>query len=335
MAILGIASANPEADLLAFDARIVGCTEERLRIESHAVTVGDGRFVFVFRVPSSIRKPHCVRFQGHVYFPSRRERNRYEMDVREIKEQTMNAASQLQRAEDVLSREMAEQVAVGWPSLFAIQLPVFLRDFLVDITREDIKAAMRLFDVSGNQFPDYRVPIYTFAGLQRADPRSEVTLHRNGMLTLKTQIPGEQFPAVSNQWRFQIAAFDLMVHEFAVRAKELYLTAELDSPAILGVEILTSMDLLASWNRDRAEKRVPVNEKRRLCCHPSKYLILWRTSIESFALFVTTSTRCLGVSDHFVSMMQTVGGTIRGHKRAKSSAFHSANHLISEPHNSR
>ena len=183
---LGVASENPEAELQAYDARIVACIEERLPVESHAIPIEGGRFVIAFRVPSSLRKPHCVRFQNRVYFASRRERNRYEMDLREIKEQTMRAASQLQRAEQLLERELSRQIAVGWPSLFVAQLPVFHNDFLVDITRENIKGEIVSFDVSRDP-PQRRMPAYTFAGLQRHDPEAntDLLLRRDGMLTLK------------------------------------------------------------------------------------------------------------------------------------------------------
>jgi hypothetical protein len=257
---LGIVSANPEAELLAYDARIVACIQDRLPVEAHAVRIQNGRFVLIFRIPTSIRKPHCVRYQGHVYFPSRRDRNRYEMDLREIKEQTMIAASQTQRAEQLLERELGRQIIFGHPTLFMAQLPVFHHDFSVDIKREDISREISGFDVSGRERPNYRPPVYAFDGLERSDPNDHtvVKLHRNGMLTLTAFFPGEEIHG-ANQWRFEIAALDLLIHEFGVRAMQVYGTAQLDSPALLSVEILTRMSLEAQRNRRHANGQVAVH----------------------------------------------------------------------------
>jgi hypothetical protein len=259
---LGIICANPEAELLAFDARIVACIQDRLPVEAHAVRMQNGRFVLIFRIPHSIRRPHCVRFQGHVYFPSRRDRNRYEMDLREIKEQTLIAASQLQRAEQLMERELGSQNVFGHPSLFIAQLPVFYRDFSVDIKREDVIREIAKFDVSGREQPQYVPPVYTFDGLQRSDNHTTVKLHRNGMLTLTSFLPGGEIRG-DNKWQFDIAALDLLIHEFGVRAMQVYRTAQLDSPAILGVEILTRISMEAQWNRGRQNELVAVHEPRR------------------------------------------------------------------------
>jgi Putative DNA-binding domain len=250
---LGVTSVNPEADLLAYDARIVDCVEGRLTVESHAIPLQSGRFVLAFRVRSSIRKPHCVVRQQRKYFPSRRERHRYEMDLREIKEQTMRAASQLERAEELMRRELEGEVA-EWPQLFVAQVPAFYQDFLVDITREEIVRQIEAFDPTGRG--QFQHPNYTFVGLQRYDRETstEVTVRRNGMLTVKAKIPGHE---IGNQWQFQIVALDLLMHEFAVKVGQFYVAAELDSPAILGVGILTRMSLFGQWGR--GDGRVPVN----------------------------------------------------------------------------
>jgi len=257
-AALGVASPNPDAVLLACDAQIVACIEDRLAVEAYPIPVGEGRFVLAFRVPSSVRKPHCVRLQHRKYFPARRERNRYEMDLREIKEQTLRAASQLERAQHLIQRELDDLELIQLPHLFVTQVPVFSRDFSVDITQENIVQRIQQFDVRTREARHYR-PDYTFVGLQRHDPEgnTDVLLRRNGMLTLKAQLPGREVPG-ANQWRFALAGLDILLHEYAVRAQEFYRTAELDSPAILSVAILTRMELRGLWNRDHGEGRVPV-----------------------------------------------------------------------------
>lgn len=269
---LGVVSANPDAELRTYDARIVSGIQERLAVESYAVPVQDGRFVMIFRVPSSLRKPHCVRMPGETrsYFTSRRERNKYEMDVREIKEQTMRAASQLDRAKEILDRELRSQVVAGWPALFVAQLPVFHRDYLVEITSEIISHAIKMFDIVRLDSPLERIPVYTFSGLQRSDPTTStiVALHRNGMLTLRAEIPGRQVPDDPNSWLVDIAAIDLTFRGFLTKAKQFYATAELDTPSILGVEILSSTRLQALWRRERVGQRVLDNEERRFVFPP-------------------------------------------------------------------
>jgi hypothetical protein len=261
---LGVASPNPEAALLAYDARVVACIQDRLPVESHAVRIENGRFVLVFRIPNSIRKPHCVRFQGHVYFPSRRDRNRYEMDLREIKEQTMRAASQLDRAEDLLGRELNSHVPVGYPLLLLAQIPIFNRGIPLDITDDNVRREIEVFDVFATDHPaERRAPTYGFAGLQRTAAGYDVTLHRNGMLTLKAEFPGGQLPEGRNWWQFELARIDVLIRGFAARAKQFYLASKLDSPSLLGAQILTSMHLRAEWNFGRSHAEVAPNENRR------------------------------------------------------------------------
>jgi len=108
----GLELPNPELVLGAYDARVTEAIEERLPLEMASIDVGQGRRLVAIRVPDSVRKPHSVRYQGHVYFPGRRERQRYPLSVREIKELTMRTASRLQQSEEMLRSAFA-QVAVA------------------------------------------------------------------------------------------------------------------------------------------------------------------------------------------------------------------------------
>src|ERR1039458_3125473 len=103
---LGVELPNPEKLLQAYDARVVANIEERLPLELYPIPVANNRHVIAIRVPNSMSKPHRVHYQGHAYFPSRRERQRYEMDVREIKEMVMRTASRLEEARDKLRSEL-------------------------------------------------------------------------------------------------------------------------------------------------------------------------------------------------------------------------------------
>ncbi|MCX5771336.1 MAG: hypothetical protein NTZ09_13860, partial [Candidatus Hydrogenedentes bacterium] len=146
-AVLGIEVPNPEAVLQGYDARVVSCIEERLRVESHAIPVTGDRYVLAFRIPNSASKPHCVRYNGHVYFPSRRERNRYPMSVAEIKELAMTAASQLERATQLLKGAINFESRAGTDvNLYLGLIPVFFREFLIDITNAAVVREIYGFD---------------------------------------------------------------------------------------------------------------------------------------------------------------------------------------------
>lgn len=110
---LGVNVPNPEMVLQSYDSRVLANIEDRLPLESAAIPVANGLHVLAIRVPNSTAKPHSVRYQGHVYFPSRRERQRYEMDIREIKETVMRTASRLDQAERKLGGSILESASRG------------------------------------------------------------------------------------------------------------------------------------------------------------------------------------------------------------------------------
>jgi hypothetical protein len=97
----GIESTNPEAVLVSYDSRVVSCIEERLSLETNAIKLGNGRYVLAIRIPNSLNKPHFVRRDDKRYFPSRRDRHLYYMDVQEIKELVMRTASLQDQAEEL------------------------------------------------------------------------------------------------------------------------------------------------------------------------------------------------------------------------------------------
>jgi hypothetical protein len=275
---LGIESMNPEADLQGYDARIVAGIEDRLPIESHPIPLESGRFIFAFRVPNSLRKPHCVRYQGHVYFPSRRQRHRYYMSIREIMDQMMRTASQLERAEQRLEGELRRQEAtMASATLFVATIPMYYEDFLVDITREETLQAVANFDVRNPDRPQYQQPEYTFEGLQRTAGGDRVLLCRNGMISLRAAIPGS---AEAGAWRFHLAALDIFLHDFTLRAQALCRTIGVSGPALLQAEILTRVNLMAVWNYDREHAIVAVRNEGFV--FPPVQIGDWGRKIEEF-----------------------------------------------------
>ena len=182
---IGIDIPNAELVLQSYDASALATIEDRLPLESFAIPVANGHQVLAIRVPNSLAAPHCVRFQGHVYFPSRRERHRYEMDIREIKEMVMRTASRLEQAEEKLAGSFLEMYPQDdSPYLIAACVPVFGRDFLLDLRNEAIVRAVGMFDLVNQNIVQ---PTYNFRGLERrivqAD-NSTVEVRRNGLIVL-------------------------------------------------------------------------------------------------------------------------------------------------------
>jgi Putative DNA-binding domain len=230
-AALGVDLANPEQTLLAFDARVVAGIQERLPLESNAIPVANNRHIVAIRVPNSTSKPHRVHYQGRVYFPSRRERHRYEMDVREIKEMVMRTASRLEEAEGKLSRSFAGlhnanescNVLVGC-------IPVFWHDFMVDIRKPEVIQAISRFNLVHGNFVQ---PTYNFNGLQRkivANEDSFVQLHRDGMIVLNKRLA-----TVHQGGRVYIrpTAIDIIVRAFVGQCSEVYTTVPITGPFLL------------------------------------------------------------------------------------------------------
>jgi hypothetical protein len=180
----------------------------------------------------------------------------------------MRSASQFERAERLLNDELRRQVVAGWPRLFAARVPVFFRHFLVDITNDEIKGAFERFDIHARNQLEYRPATYGFDGLIRHAATTDVTLHRNGMLTLNAEIQGSSIPDAPNHFAFELARIDVLIRQFAARAQEFCTVANIDSPALLQVEILSSMHLHAEWHFGTEKASVAPNEDRRFVFPP-------------------------------------------------------------------
>lgn len=245
---LGLELANPEAILAAYDARVMEGIEERLSLESKAIEVTGGRHVLAIRVPNSTRKPHSVRREGHIYFPARRERQRYPMSVREIKELVMRTASKLEQSEQVLRVSILEtSLRPPFPYLLIGIVPLFSEKFLVDVTSRTVQDAMTCFG-RGEQ-PEYVNPSYTFDGLQRYEERFDYTviLHRNGLISSSRQLPLFDKRQGEPDDTFNVAAVDVSLRRFVQRASAVYEAAGVGAPYVLGMMIRTHQALRGAY----------------------------------------------------------------------------------------
>jgi len=250
-AVLGLDLPNPEAILAAYDARVMESIEECLPLESAAIDVANGRRVLALRVPNSTNKPHSVRHQGHIYFPARRERQRYSMNVREIKELVMRTANRLQEAKGILKNAFLEVLRLpNLPYLMIGIIPIFFEDFLIDVRRIEIHRSVGNF--SRVEPPRYQDPIYSFDGIERREDREEYTVRfcRNGLLTSSCQLLVRLGNPISNlpiPDAFVLTFIDVQLRRFMMRAKVVYETAGISPPFLLGMTLRTQRPLVGAY----------------------------------------------------------------------------------------
>jgi hypothetical protein len=233
---LGIDIPNPETVLQAYDARVIASVQERLPLESYAIPVANDRHVLAIRVPNSMSKPHRVFYQGHAYFPSRRERQRYEMDVREIKEMAMRTASRLEEAQERLTGSFHRMPQQAAPDVLIGVIPVFRQNFMVDVQKPEVLQAVTRFHLGYN---DRVQPEFTFDGLQRQilyRQFSFVRIHRDGLITAKIELP---IAMRGNMYEFRPAALDLFLRTFVEQSAQVYFSAAISSPFLLSMTLRT------------------------------------------------------------------------------------------------
>jgi hypothetical protein len=259
---LGLEVPNAERVLGAYDARVMEAIEERLPLESAAIEVGNGRCVLALRVPNSANKPHSVRHEGHIYFPARRERQRYMMNVREIKDLVMRTASRLHEAKDMLNNSFYEVPRTeNLPYLMVGIIPVFFDDFLVDVRRLEVLRSVGNFGRGG--VSRYQNPVFSFDGIERREENLEhtVKLRRNGLLSASSLLPLYGAPqGEENRHVFVPTSIDLQVRHFVMRAGGVYAVATISAPFILGMMLRTQHPLVAAYGEFDCTEPVPARD---------------------------------------------------------------------------
>jgi hypothetical protein len=228
--VLGVAIENSQAQLQAYDARVVSCIQDRLPLESSSVRLANGRYVLLIRVPNGLTKPYRVWYQGHAYFPSRRERHRYEMDVREIKELAMRLASQLERAEELLRSGLFGHLPGNGAVLLVGLAPIFFGNFLINIADLELVQRFGAFDVNYGYPPQYVHPTHTFDGLERASPngRTLACLARSGLIIFRARNGDDN--------AFDPRLGDVLLRQFVIRAQNLLAIDDV-SPALISMAV--------------------------------------------------------------------------------------------------
>ena len=235
-AALGVDLPNPEMLLLSYDARVVANIQERLPLELYAIPVANNRHVVAIRVPNSTSKPHRVQHQGRVYFPSRRERQRYEMDVRELKEMVMRTASRLEDAKNKLigTLEGMPQPNAS-PTISIGSLPVFWQNFMVDVQDHRVIQTVSEFHIG---YGNFLQPAYNFDGLVRqivAHEDSFVQVDRDGGITLHKRLDLASSNGASSNGAVFIrpTAIDVILRAFVGHCSVVYAAAGIVGPFLL------------------------------------------------------------------------------------------------------
>ena len=244
-ATIGLELPNSGTVLSAYDASVTAAIEERLPLQLAAIDVGNGRQVLVVRVPNSTSKPHSVQYQGHIYFPARRERQRYAMSVREIKELVMRTTSRLEQAEQLLNgafHRVERQRFV--PYLMIGIIPIFNQDFLVDVRSDGVHKAL-----DGFKKAEYTDIEFSFDGLVRREKNSEYTVRfsRNGLLSLSLQAPLYLKKDEKDKDVLLIGNVDSQLRRFVLRAREVYEAASVSPPYLLGMMLRTQTGLTGGY----------------------------------------------------------------------------------------
>jgi hypothetical protein len=242
---LGVTCEHPEQLLTAYESRLVDGIDERLTAELTAIPFANGRFVLAIRIPNSLAKPHRVRYQNHSYFPCRRERHRYELNAREIKDLAMRTASQSERAENLVAFAIDDPVRLEPlnPVLICALLPVFTNNFVVDLKNQGISQTLATFPLPGGISV---TPHYSMDGLRRVGPRDvSLAFAHNGLLKLRAPLPARMIEG--SGVRFYPTAIDLFVRSLVVGSEQLFERAKLTAPALLGVSLWTNHPYVAAY----------------------------------------------------------------------------------------
>jgi hypothetical protein len=258
---LGIELPNPEQQLLAYESQILEAIDERLPVKLRAVPC-DNLYVLVVRVPNSLAKPHRVHYNGKIYFPARRERRRYELNAREIKELVLRTAAQSDKAEAIIDVALNRTLSEKSPLLIVALLPIFSSNFSVDLRNPQIQTRFAHLSVRGDREEYVPTLQYTLEGLAKRYFRDmELTLGHNGLLKLKTTIPSS-FDEINGMDIFFPVAIDIFVRGLVTGAGKLFEAAGLGPPALLGVALALKRDFYPKYSDWDDPIKLPARDHR-------------------------------------------------------------------------
>ena len=154
------------------------------------------------------------------------------MDVREIKEMVMRTASRIERAEQELRNTLLEMPQQDdLPYIIIGVIPVFWRDFSVNIRDDAVIRSVGMFDLA--EAPNFRQPGYSFNGLERSisNDISRLQLRRNGLIVLNRRLDKGGEP--NGPKNFYPVNVDMLLRYFVLRSGDVYNAAGIDGPYLI------------------------------------------------------------------------------------------------------
>jgi len=237
---IGVSIDNPEKLLDAYAAAVESCISERLLVQTKAVPIADGRYVLLISVPNSTRKPHMVTFKGSIYLSGRRERSRYPLSIREVKDMVMRTQAQRSDAEQAL-RGFIERFDSIQDRPFQIRAaisPLFFSEYSVDLTRGSVASWIDKLCRYGER-PSSGFGAYTADGLGKDLGNGHVvTVSRSGAVFLRMAMRGGRRETVP---QFYPKAFDPAIVQFARQCGELFNSYPIGGPFLLAASFKSSI----------------------------------------------------------------------------------------------
>lgn len=129
----------------------------------------------------------------------------------------MRATSQLERAEAVLKSILSGGRLPGEPTLIIFLVPVFFKEFLVNIKDPTLCQAFGNFYMSMTG-PNFTAPDYTLDGLKRRSTCFDVKLGRRGTITLRAVIASVPHRPPGT-FHFYANVIDVILRAFMKRAQ--------------------------------------------------------------------------------------------------------------------
>lgn len=85
-ALPGVECENPDAEILRLESSISSGIQPRLiGVETHYISLQNGKYVFIISIPQSWLSPHMVTFRNYSRFFSRHTNGKLQMDIQEIR----------------------------------------------------------------------------------------------------------------------------------------------------------------------------------------------------------------------------------------------------------
>jgi hypothetical protein len=169
------------------------------------------------------------------------------MNILEIKELVMRTASRVQEAKEKMQTLFKTEASEAEPIVTVATIPIFSEDFMVDVRNADVKRTIAEFAPRGGN--NYCEPNYTFDGIERGDPTGKISLHRNGLLSLRMPLP--LMPTRPGEAQrahvFHSQAIDILLRNFVLRTQRVYEVASVNAPLLLSLMLQNRQPLTAAY----------------------------------------------------------------------------------------